>query len=74
MEIHVSDERLLLTVPETAGLLRLSPRRLYALIAQHKLPEGVVVRFGRAVRVSQPRLRGWLGADTFPEAETRIRE
>lgn len=69
----MGDERLLLTVPETAGLLRLSPRRLYALIAQHKLPEGIVVRFGRAVRVSQPRLRCWLGADGFPDAETRVR-
>jgi len=59
----MGDERLLLTVPETAGLLRPSPRRLYALIAQHMLPEGVVVRFGRGVRVSQPRLRCWLGAD-----------
>lgn len=68
----MSDERLLLTVPETAGLLRLSPRRLYALIAEHKIPEGIVVRLGRAVRVSQPRLRSWLGADMSPEAETRV--
>ncbi len=59
----MTDNRLLLTVPETAALLRLSPRRLYALIAEHILPDGVVVRFGRAVRVSHPRLRSWLGAD-----------
>ena len=59
----MTDERLLLTVPETAALLRLSPRRLYALIAQRMLPEGLIVRFGRAVRVNQPRLRCRLGAN-----------
>lgn len=68
----MSDEHLLLTIPETAELLRLSPRRLYTLIAEHKVPEGVVVRFGRAVRVSQPRLRCWLGATTSRETETKI--
>lgn len=66
------DERLLLTVPETAALLRLSPRRLYALIAQRMLPESLIVRFGRAVRVSQPRLRCWLGADEALGVEGRL--
>jgi excisionase family DNA binding protein len=56
-------ERLLLTVREASRLLGLSERRLYALIAEKALPEGVVVRLGRAIRLSAPRLRRWLGVD-----------
>lgn len=69
----MNSEPLLLTVQEAAGLLRVSPRRLYALIAQRMLPEGVVVRFGRAVRVSKPRLRCWLGADGLAEVDMQFR-
>lgn len=56
-------EKLLLTVPEAADLLGMSARRLYALIAQHMLPDSVVIRLGRSIKVSGPRLMHWLGAD-----------
>ncbi len=55
-----NSQPLLLTVAEAAGLLGLSPRRLYALIAERHVPEGVVIRFGRAVRVSRLPLLRWL--------------
>jgi len=55
-------EKLLLSVPEAAALLGLTPRRLYVHIAEHRLPEEVVVRLGRSVRLSRPRLLRWLGA------------
>jgi excisionase family DNA binding protein len=40
--------RPLLTVPEVAALLRLSPRSIRRLIADGRLP---VVRLGRAIRI-----------------------
>jgi len=48
---------LLLSIPETAAVLRLSRAKVYELIAVEHLP---VVRFGRAVRVSVIALNGWL--------------
>jgi len=56
------NEKLLLSVPEAAKLLGLSPRRLYALIAEHQVPEGIVIHLGRSVRLSRARLLSWLGA------------
>ena len=40
--------RPLLTVPEVAALLRLSPRSIHRLIADGRLP---IVRLGRAIRI-----------------------
>ena len=60
-------ERLVITVREGAQLLGVSERRLYALVADGALPEGIVIRLGRAVRLSGPRLRRWLGVDTNQE-------
>ena len=57
-----TNEKLLLSVPEAAALLGLTSRRLYAHIAEHRLPEEIVVRLGRSVRLSRPRLLQWLGA------------
>ena len=56
------EEKLLLTVPEAAERLGMSTRRLYCLIAEGMLPDSVVIRFGRSIRVSGPRLMQWLGA------------
>ncbi len=61
-EVSVVENMLLLTVPQAARLLGMSPRRLYALVAQGAFPEGITIRLGRAVRLSGPRLRRWLGA------------
>ena len=55
--------RLLITVREAARLMGVSERRLYALVADGVLPEGIVIRLGRAIRLSAPRLRRWVGAD-----------
>ena len=60
----MSYESMLMTVREAAPLLGLSERRLYALVAQGALPEGLVIRLGRAIRLSGPRLRRWLGAES----------
>ncbi len=62
-EVNVMNNTLLLTVPQAARLLGMSPRRLYALVAQGALPEAVIIRLGRTVRLSGPRLHRWLGAD-----------
>jgi excisionase family DNA binding protein len=56
-------ERLVITVREAARLMGVSERRLYALVADGVLPEGIVIRLGRAIRLSAPRLFRWLGAD-----------
>jgi excisionase family DNA binding protein len=48
---------LLLSIPETAAVLRLSRAKVYQLIDCEGLP---VVRFGRAVRVSVNALERWL--------------
>jgi len=55
------DYPLLLSVPEAAKLIGISERRLYLLAGTPGvLPEGLVVRLGRSVRISRPRLRAWL--------------
>ncbi len=64
------DNMLLLTVPQAARLLGMSPRRLYALVAQGAFPEGITIRLGRAVRLSRPRLWRWLGADDADVGDT----
>ncbi len=56
----IPDGPLLLAVPRAAALLGLSPRRLYDLAASGALPEGIVIRLGRTVRISRPRLLRWL--------------
>ncbi len=63
MDAVQRDDRLLLTIPEAASTLGVSPRRLYALAATPgALPDGLVVHLGRSVRVSRPMLQRWLGA------------
>jgi excisionase family DNA binding protein len=65
-------ERLVITVREGAQMLGVSERRLYALVADGALPEGIVIRLGRAVRLSGPRLRRWLGVDTDQDGPERL--
>ncbi len=51
---------LLLTVRETARLLRLSEAKLYTMLEDRK-PGGIPIkRFGRALRISLYDLRHWL--------------
>jgi hypothetical protein len=53
---------LLLRVPTAAPEIGISPRRLYELAAKPgALPEGLVVRLGRSLYISRPRLEEWLG-------------
>ena len=53
-------QQLLLTVPETARLLRLSPSKVYTMLAD-RCPGGIpVIRFGRSVRVRMSDLRRWV--------------
>jgi len=52
--------QLLLTVSETARLLRLSSSTVYTLLGDRR-PGGIPVkRFGRAVRISLNDLRRWV--------------
>jgi excisionase family DNA binding protein len=54
----------LLTVPETAALLRLTPKAVYTLIGSAQLPG--VIRLGRRVRVDRAALVSWLEASRAP--------
>ena len=50
----------LITVPEAADLLRVSPARAYELVRTGVLPPGVGVRLGRQVRIDREKLESWL--------------
>jgi excisionase family DNA binding protein len=52
-----SPDAVLLTVEETARLLRVSRGTAYAMAASGELP---VVKMGRSVRVRRDRLMAWL--------------
>ena len=47
----------LLTVPETAKVLRISRNLAYDLVAQGEIPS---IRLGRLIRVPRARLEQWL--------------
>jgi excisionase family DNA binding protein len=48
---------LLLTIPQVMARLKLGRTKVYDLIEREGLP---VIRFGRAIRVSDASLRRWL--------------
>jgi excisionase family DNA binding protein len=53
-------QQLLLTVPETARLLRLSTSKTYTLLSD-RCPGGIpIIRFGRSVRIRYADLRRWV--------------
>jgi len=58
----------LLTVAETAKLLKLRQMRVYGMIRDGLLPAGVVVRFGRQIRIARPALEEFLqsGGQAYP--------
>ena len=51
-------QRLLLTIPQAARSLNISPSMLYALLAKGQGPQ--VVHLGRAARISATSLRTWV--------------
>ena len=53
----MNDDTLLLTVPETAQLLRISRNLAYELVARGELP---AVRLGRVIRIPRSELDDWL--------------
>ena len=53
----MNDGPLLLTVPETARLLRISRNLAYELVARGELP---AVRLGRVIRIPRSELDDWL--------------
>jgi excisionase family DNA binding protein len=53
----VSDEQLLLTIPEAVQILGVSRSHLYNLINQGTLP---TIRLGRSVRIPREWLSGWV--------------
>ena len=54
----MTDGPILLTVPETARLLRISRNLAYELVARGELP---AVRLGRVIRIPRSELDDWLG-------------
>ncbi len=57
-EHELSSNPLLLTIPEAAKRLSLSPAKLYELIARRKGP--LVIHIGRAARIDVHDLRTWI--------------
>ncbi len=55
----MNDDQLLLTVPETAKLLRISRNLAYELVARGELP---AVRLGRVIRIPRGALNDWVKA------------
>jgi excisionase family DNA binding protein len=53
----MNDDQLLLTVPETAKLLRISRNLAYELVARGELP---AVRLGRVIRIPRAALNDWV--------------
>ncbi len=53
----MNDSPMLLTVPETARLLRISRNLAYELVARGELP---AVRLGRVIRIPRRELDDWL--------------
>jgi excisionase family DNA binding protein len=53
----MNDDQLLLTVPETAKLLRISRNLAYELVARGQIP---AIRLGRVIRVPRSTLEHWL--------------
>lgn len=57
---QVPVQQLLLTVPDVARLLRLSPAKIYTML-EDRCPGGIPIkRFGKSVRISLSDLRRWL--------------
>lgn len=57
-EYEVANNSLLLTIPEAAKRLNLSPAKLYELIARRKGPP--VIHIGRAARIAIDDLHTWI--------------
>lgn len=53
---------LLLTIKQAAEILGLSPRMVYEFANRKVFPEGLVIRLGKSMYISRPRLEIWLGA------------
>ncbi len=71
---QVIAQQLLLTVPEAARLLRLSPSKTYTLLAD-RCPGGIpIVRFGRSVRIRYSDLRHWVEQQATSKARWRREE
>ena len=56
----MNDDALLLTVPETAKLLRISRNLAYELVARGELP---AVRLGRVIRIPRDELTARIKAE-----------
>lgn len=61
------DRPVLLTVEETASLLRTSRKAIYAMVGRAQLPG--VVRIGRRVLFRTDTLVDWLGQKSTPSLE-----
>ena len=57
-EYEVANNSLLLTIPEAAKRLSLSPAKLYELITRRKGPP--VIHIGRAARIAVGDLHTWI--------------
>lgn len=53
-------ERAWLNLTETAEWFALHPRTITRMIANGEIPERVMTRFGRSIRINRPALEQWL--------------
>lgn len=58
----------LLTVAETAEVLRVDIQRVYEMVRSGLLPRGVAIHLGRQVRINEDRLLEWLQGGGRPLA------
>lgn len=57
---QASPQQILITVPEVARLLRLSPAKIYTML-EDRCPGGIPIkRFGKSLRISLSELRHWV--------------
>ncbi len=61
------NDPLLLTVVETAKLLRVGKNTVYELVARGELP---AIRLGRVIRIPRHRLLAWVEGQANGESET----
>ena len=64
MNRQLVESPLLLTVAETADLLRTSPKAVYAMVARGQLPG--VIRIGRNLRFRRDALLDWINQKHTP--------
>lgn len=62
------EPKLLLTIPEAATLLGVSPQTVYRWVSTGVLPPALLLRIGEGIRIKRPLLEAWAAS---PERHRR---